>query len=349
MASTTFIAIVVSAFLVQAQFDPNGPTQPGLPKGCIGSFPNIPDCLKYNWYLPYTDPCIPPLPHPISGQQVYIKDATNFCINLPDPDSIFLQNNFYNHSKLPTIVQGEGFVRSFCMGDYLPPGSLRLPAGGIRSAHVVQNKDYIQIHGTLDCARLNINCTMSAPGAYDDGGQYDNVGFQTCGKSPYSGVDASAGGNPGMHDYVEMAGNGIFCMRVCIAGTLHGGVCDVLQDTAGCTKLMGVTFEKTGFTYLNNLTGVSTTASVSLPPSGTTRTSTTTTTTSATPTKTASSGSSSTASSGSSSAASSSSGSAGGSTSASTSTSSTIKPIVANGSIPTGISGFVIFLFSLLF
>ncbi|KAI9335303.1 hypothetical protein BDR26DRAFT_866075 [Obelidium mucronatum] len=260
-----FLSLLVTS--VFAQWDPLGPTQPGLPQGCVGSFPNITLCLERNWHLgDLKDRCAPPLPHPISGQQVYIKDPTNFCINLPDPDSIFLQNNFYNVSKLPTIVQAEGFIRSFCMGNYLPPGSLRLPAGGIRSAHVVKNRDYIQIHGTLDCDRLNINCTMSAPGAYDDAGQYDNVGFQTCGKSPYSGVDASPGGNPGMFDYVEMAGNGIFCMRVCIAGTLNGGVCDILQDTAGCTKLMGVTFEKTGFTYLDNLTGFSSTATVSLPP-----------------------------------------------------------------------------------
>ncbi|KAJ3022514.1 UNVERIFIED_CONTAM: hypothetical protein HDU68_009066 [Siphonaria sp. JEL0065] len=266
MIPTVALLAISSATIVNAQFDPNGPTQPGLPQGCVGSFPNIPDCLKYNWYLPYNDTCEPAGPHPIRGQQVYIKDQTNFCIALPNPDSIFLQNNFYSHSKLPTIVQGEGFIQAFCMGDYLTPGALPMPAGGIRSAHVVQEKDYIQIHGTLDCDRLNINCTMSAPGAYDDGGQYDNVGFRTCGKSPYSGVDASASGNPGMHDYVQMAGNGIFCMRVCIKDTLHGGVCDVLRDTAGCTAVMGVTFEKPGFTYLNNLTGVSNTVSVSLPP-----------------------------------------------------------------------------------
>ncbi len=87
-----------------------------------------------------------------------------------------------------------------------------MPAGGIRSAHVIKGasksgKRYIQISGTMDCEALGINCTSSAPGAYDDGGQYDNVPFINCGKEPYSGVDASR--HPGWPDYVEQAGNGM--------------------------------------------------------------------------------------------------------------------------------------------
>ncbi|ORY50791.1 hypothetical protein BCR33DRAFT_495239 [Rhizoclosmatium globosum] len=167
------------------------------------------------------------------------------------------------------------------MGDYLPPGSLKLPAGGIRSAHVVKYANYIQIHGRLDCAALNINCTMSAPGAYDDGGQYDDGAFKNCGKEPYSGVDSSDNGNAGMQHYVEMAGNGLYCMRVCAPGTMvQGGVCDVTQDTAGCIAFMGVQFtQEESFTYTDTLTGVTTTASVKLPPMKTSTTTTTTTTT----------------------------------------------------------------------
>ncbi|KAI9344951.1 hypothetical protein BDR26DRAFT_856983 [Obelidium mucronatum] len=279
------LALLSVGSLVVSQRTVGGPTQPGLPDGCIGSFPNIPDCEKYNWYLPYDDPCAPPGPYPISGQQVYIKDATNFCLNLPNPDSIFLQNVFYNVSKLPTIVQAEGFVRSYCMGDYLPPGSLKLPAGGIRSANVVKYANYIQIHGKMDCGRLNINCTMSAPGAFDDGGQYDNGGFRTCGKEPYSGVDRSAKGNPEMGEYVEMAGNGLFCMRVCLPGTMvGGGVCDVTKDTAGCMAFMGVKFTDADgvFSYQDTVAGTSTSVTLTLPPLSTSTSKTTTATAAAT-------------------------------------------------------------------
>ena len=90
-----------------------------------------------------------------------------------------------------------------------------MPKGGIRSAHVIKGvskngKKYVQISGTMDCGALGINCTASAPGAYDDGGQYDTAPFINCGKEPYSGVDMSASANPGMPDYNEQAGNGTF-------------------------------------------------------------------------------------------------------------------------------------------
>ncbi|KAI9339276.1 hypothetical protein BDR26DRAFT_1007824 [Obelidium mucronatum] len=273
------IAILVAAVaVVNAQYDPNGPTQVGpngaytLPKGCVGSFPNITQCLISNWWLGENpvDPCAPPKPWPVAGQLAYIKDEQNFCLLLPDPDSIVLQNNYYSWGKYPTIVQAEGYVRSFCMGSYLPPGSLPLPWGGIRSAHVVKNytkpgNHYLQVHGYLDCDLLKINCTESFPGAFDDGGQYDNVKFLNCGKEPYSGVDPSAAGN-GHIDYVEQAGNGQFCMRTCEAHVPGGDWnCPADKDTVGCFGTMGVVF-KDGFTYTDLATGQVTTASVSLPP-----------------------------------------------------------------------------------
>ncbi|KAJ3023179.1 UNVERIFIED_CONTAM: hypothetical protein HDU68_008745 [Siphonaria sp. JEL0065] len=277
MFGASAVLVASAAVLVSAQFDPNGPTQTGpygsLPHGCVGSFPNMTLCHEKNWWLGENpvDPCAPPKPWPVPGQQVYIKDEQNFCLLLPDPDSIFLQNNYYNLGKYPTIVQAEGFVRSFCMGDYLPPGSLKLPWGGIRAAHVLKNNTdtknpYNQIYGYFDCDLLKINCSMSAPGAYDDGGQYDNVKFLNCGKEPYSGVDPTPAGN-GHIDYVEQAGDGMYCMRTCaphIDGTLIWN-CPMDKDTVGCFGTMGVVF-KDGFTYTDAVTGVVTTASVSLPP-----------------------------------------------------------------------------------
>ncbi|KAJ3350543.1 hypothetical protein HDU83_009565 [Entophlyctis luteolus] len=253
-AAAAAAAVVLVAHHASAQFLSGGPTQPGLPAGCLGSCaytptrflrfppksdprqdPNIPECRQTHWHITTADPCYPLDGDPRPGQQVYIKDELhliclkkNFCINLPDPDSIFLQNNFYNVSKLPSIVQAEGYVRSFCMGSYIPPGAKPMPPYAIRSAHVLKNLStkgsmYIQIHGTMDCDILRINCTQSSPGAYDDGGQYDNGPYESCGKEPYSGVDKSSSGNPGFQNYVEQAGDGIFCMRVCEPGTMIPG------------------------------------------------------------------------------------------------------------------------------
>ncbi|KAJ3065198.1 hypothetical protein HDU98_011418 [Podochytrium sp. JEL0797] len=248
------------------------PTTSPLPNTATN--PDVPLCRALDWYIPTPDPCYPLTTVPMPGQQVYIKDMSNFCINLPNPNSIFLQNNYYNATppRYPTINQGEGFVQAFCLGSYLPPGALPMPQYAVRSAHVsIKNAPgfgvYHQVYGTLDCTKIGTNCTMSAPGAYDDGGQIDDAPYKSCGKSPYSGVDNSTTGNPGMVHYVEQAGNSLFCMRVCGPGTMvPGGPCDVTQDTAGCHQFMGVPFNVApGFTF-TDLSGAVTSTSVFMPP-----------------------------------------------------------------------------------
>ncbi|KAI8894395.1 hypothetical protein BC833DRAFT_223125 [Globomyces pollinis-pini] len=233
---------------------------PKYPTGCLEpTFPDSKICEKNNWYMgDIKDPCAPLGRYPVVGEQVYIQDPANFCIMLPNPDSPTLKTEYYSQNLLPTVVQSEGYIRSFCVGDYLPPGSLKMPENSIKSAHVVKNvhkngKAYYQISGMLNCRTAGVNCTMSRPGAYDDAGQYDSVPFRNCGKSPYSGVDSKKQGKNYV-EYVEQAGNGLFCMRVCEAGTQLNDPCNVKNDTAGCTATMDVTFPP-GFTYTDKTNG----------------------------------------------------------------------------------------------
>ncbi|KAJ3342238.1 hypothetical protein HDU83_006199 [Entophlyctis luteolus] len=210
-------------------------TQPGLPEGCLGSVQDYSKCVADNWFISTSDPCYPLDGVPRPGQQVYIRDEFNFCIGLPDPDSLYLQENYYNVSALPTILNAEGYIRSFCVGDYLPPKSKAMPAGGIVSAHVILADDYYQVSGLMDCHALNINCDPLPGGGYNDGGQYDN--------EPYSGVDESSGGNPGFSQWLQQAGEGIFCMRVCKKST----ACPFTDDTKGCYYTMNITSIDQGF------------------------------------------------------------------------------------------------------
>jgi hypothetical protein len=81
------------------------------PAGCNGpAFPDAKLCLQMDWNLGpnAVDKCAPLGPYPVSGQQVYIQDPLNFCINLPDPDSPTLQSLYYSKGLKPTIVQAEG-------------------------------------------------------------------------------------------------------------------------------------------------------------------------------------------------------------------------------------------------
>ncbi|KAJ3410221.1 hypothetical protein HDV05_004016 [Chytridiales sp. JEL 0842] len=227
-------------------------------------------CERLNWDLgpDARDPNAPPGPYPIRGKQVYIQDPLNFCLMLPSKTDETLKRLFYDQGKFPTIVSGEGYAHSFCMGSYLTPGSTPIAPGGITAAHVKKNftqsgKRYWEITGRLDCDVLQIDCVGSGVGAYDDGGQYDTVPYRNCGKEPYSGVDASR--HPGLTYYNEQAGNGLFCMRVCEGGDQLGDPCNVKNDTAGCFATMGMV-DRDGFTYLDVDTGESRTFSVSLPP-----------------------------------------------------------------------------------
>ncbi|KAJ3205238.1 hypothetical protein HDU82_005325 [Entophlyctis luteolus] len=278
------LAVLALAAHAQVTSDPCI-TDEYLPTCCVGSYPNLTYCQANNWYVSTADPCKPSTV-PLPNQMVYIKDEVNFCINLPNPNSTVLKNNYYLKGLLPTIVQAEGYVQSYCYGSYLPTASLPLPAGAIRSAHVLKNTTvsglgYYQIHGVMDCDILQINCTQSYPGAYDDGGQCkkdcqilfslkfcppkdDDGAYSSCGKEPYSGVDTTTNGNPGYPHYVEQAGDGTFCMRVCESTAQGSGLpCDLTQDTAGCIKFMGVSFTD-GFTYTDASTGAVSSTQVSL-------------------------------------------------------------------------------------
>ncbi|KAJ3064876.1 hypothetical protein HDU98_011759 [Podochytrium sp. JEL0797] len=59
--------------------------------GVHSAFPNITVCKEMEWDLgDAPDPDAPTGPIPVPGQQVYIQDAINFCLNLPNPNSTML-------------------------------------------------------------------------------------------------------------------------------------------------------------------------------------------------------------------------------------------------------------------
>ncbi|KAI9347289.1 hypothetical protein BDR26DRAFT_1004918 [Obelidium mucronatum] len=223
----------------------------------VQAFPVISECVAANWDLgPNSDP------HPgliLPNQLVYIQDPENFCINLPDWNDPYLHAYYYSHADVfPTVVAAEGYVASFCVGKKPNDQVMTMPSNGILSAHVLRNftvpgKRYMQIWGKMNCSELKINCTPSAPDVYDDGGQYDSVRFRNCGKEPYSGVDPVLQGSTFIN-YVEQAGDGIYCMRVCEGGTEDGDPCNAKLDTAGCSVTMNIRPEDLyadGFTFID--------------------------------------------------------------------------------------------------
>ncbi|KAJ3406243.1 hypothetical protein CcCBS67573_g02527 [Chytriomyces confervae] len=205
-----------------------------------------PVCSGDNWDRgDAPDPNAPQGPYPISGEQVYIQDPSNYCINLPNPDDQYLIDNYWSKGVNPSFVDAEGHVRSFCVGA-LAPGALPMPAGAVTGAHVLTNQDlngktYHQITGSLNCDVLKMSCVG------ENSGQYDSVPYRNCGKEPYSGVFEEM--NPGFNDYVEIGGDFMFCMRTCVAGRIDGDPCSAKGDTLGCEVLTGGTMDASeGFT-----------------------------------------------------------------------------------------------------
>lgn len=185
-------------------------SQQQFPAGC-GNASHYPDsneaaAFGYNNPRRAVDACAPLGARPAVGQQVYISDPLNFCILLPNPHAAPMAA-FYAAGKLPSILDGEGYTQSFCVGR-LSNGGWAMPKGGIISAHVltgvINNQPYTQISGLLNCDALNINCDGN-----NDSGQYDTAPFANYGKEPYSGVDTAL--NPGRTVFNQQAGNGIFC------------------------------------------------------------------------------------------------------------------------------------------
>jgi hypothetical protein len=125
-ASTSAIAKAFCLFQFAAVFlASSASAQARYPPGCTeATFPNNEECIAKNWYLgpDARDPCAAIGPYPVSGEQVYLEDATNFCLLLPNPDSPHLKSMVYGGGLLPTILQGEGYARAFCMGSYMTPG-----------------------------------------------------------------------------------------------------------------------------------------------------------------------------------------------------------------------------------
>ena len=145
--------------------------QPSYPPGCEeATFPNSDECYEKNWFLGYDakDRCAPLGSIPVRGQQVYIQDPLNFCMLLPDDNSPYLKREYYSKNRLPTILAGEGYAQSRCMGSYRTPGAFEMKPGAIRSAHVsfgtISGKTYVQIYGTLDCTAAEIDCVGDGVG-----------------------------------------------------------------------------------------------------------------------------------------------------------------------------------------
>ncbi|KAJ3110161.1 hypothetical protein HDU96_006866 [Phlyctochytrium bullatum] len=221
--------LAVLALAAAAILPANAQNSTAEPRFCTN--PNdLPDTCNWDRGPNTVDP-MNPTGQLRTRELVYIQDLNNYCMNLPDIEQF--------PGITPTFLMGEGFVRSHCVGPYVPAGAKVMPPGGIGSAVLSMNihrsgARYYQMHGYLNCPAIGIDCD-----AFDNSGQIDNVIYRYFGRQPYSGVDTAR--NPGYTSYVMQAGNHIYCYRVCEGGLNLDDPCNAKNDTLGCALTMGVT------------------------------------------------------------------------------------------------------------
>ncbi|KAM0755723.1 hypothetical protein T439DRAFT_351476 [Meredithblackwellia eburnea MCA 4105] len=179
-----------------------------------------------------------PIPSPTVGGQVYkpasmsgigkqaqIIGADNFCLFMPpDPTT---QN----------LVDAEAIAVAYCMNPY--NDTRPMPDGFIKTAHFRQTPDYVQISGTFDWTKMNLN-------PYDCGGEYDNHGAEGVGNPIGAHVD---GGDNWMEFMGSCDSPGIsnFCFRSCHGDNSYP-YCRNTFDLMGCLWVMPGDYAQPGFT-----------------------------------------------------------------------------------------------------
>ncbi|KAJ3212042.1 hypothetical protein HDU67_004102 [Dinochytrium kinnereticum] len=159
------------------------------------------------------------------GKIVAIQSPSSFCLLLP---------------SLPgqSIGESEGSSTSHCVENGIrTDGSRGIKGSAIRSAHLVDAGKYIQITGQIDMAALQIS-------ERDGGGQYDDASW---GIEPLSSCQ-------GYDRFLELVGNGQFCIRCCKYDDPKGAdfdkaaPCFAGNDLAGCEADIPGNYGS-GFTY----------------------------------------------------------------------------------------------------
>ncbi|KAH8928934.1 hypothetical protein BT69DRAFT_1236513 [Atractiella rhizophila] len=193
------LLLLLQAFLVNAQSETSFPSY--IPSVVVGSGPSAipvsssvaPGTWEAGGSVTVSGTVLPPPSMTGMGRQAQINSATDFCLFLPpNPDK-------------ENLVQAEADAVAYCFNPYNE--TRPFPDGFITRAHFRRAADYVQVSGTYDWARMNLN-------PYDCGGEYDNHGPDGVGNPVGAHID-------GGQDFFQFLGHcdipgvGTFVIRSC--------------------------------------------------------------------------------------------------------------------------------------
>lgn len=146
-------------------------------------------------------------------KNAFINSVQDFCLfSVPDPNE--------------TVGNQEANVVSYCT--LAGRGTRLIPAGTIHGAHFVRTPGFVQISGTGDLTKLNVQ-------RGDQGGELDPHGATGAG-NPIGGLVFTnvRGKYERLSQWNSFISYQEFCMRACFNAPDAGKRCPHIYDTEGC-------------------------------------------------------------------------------------------------------------------
>jgi len=145
-------------------------------------------------------------------QTSWVTSIEDFCLFAPPTKA--------------TIGDSERYEVTWCTKAH--HGARLIPKGAIKSAHLLQTKDYLQITGTGDFTKMNI-----VKG--DEGGELDPHGADGNG-NPIGGLVLTSvnGYKQQLAEWTQFISSSLFCIRACFPGSKAAANCQHIYDEMGC-------------------------------------------------------------------------------------------------------------------
>ncbi|SCZ94807.1 BZ3500_MvSof-1268-A1-R1_Chr12-1g03671 [Microbotryum saponariae] len=168
---------------------------------------------------------VPPASETGLGRQAHVRSPTDFCLFMP-PDPV-----------TENLVDAEADAVAYCFNAV--NGTRPMPDGFVQTAHFRKTADYVQVSGTYDWRKMNLN-------PYDCGGEYDNHGPSGKGNPVGAAID-------GGQDFFQFLGScdtvgvGQFVIRSCF-GSRSYPYCRNTFDLMGSLWVAPGEYREPGFT-----------------------------------------------------------------------------------------------------
>ncbi|SCV72963.1 BQ2448_6888 [Microbotryum intermedium] len=236
LRSTTFhtkamIALLATSATLMAQAQNAVYPQPTNIAGTGPKPPNVTSSATGTWPTPTASVkdgngvLVPPASETGLGRQAHVRSPTDFCLFMP------------LNPVTENLVDAEADAVAYCFNAV--NGTRPMPDGFVQTSHFRKTADYVQVSGTYDWRKMNLN-------PYDCGGEYDNHGPSGEGNP----VGAAINGGQDFFQFLgscDTVGVGQFVIRSCFGPSSYP-YCKNMYDLMGSLWVAPGDYREPGFT-----------------------------------------------------------------------------------------------------